>query len=151
MTLAGSGGRTGTSGRRGPPRPGRRGRQRGHRGHRGQAAVELALALPVVVLFMLMVVQVGLIVRDQVLVVHAAREAAREAAVEPDPAAAQRAAAASSGLNPDRLQVTVRGRAEPGSRAEVEARYRVPTAVPLVGPLLGEVEVSARATMRVER
>ena len=48
--------------------------------------MELALVLPLVVALLLAVVQVGLIVRDQVLVVHAAREAAREAAVDPDPA-----------------------------------------------------------------
>ena len=69
---------------------------RWRRGDEGQAAVELALVLPLVVALLLAVVQVGLIVRDQVLVVHAAREAAREAAVDPDPAAALRAAASGS-------------------------------------------------------
>ena len=61
------------------------------RGDRGQAMVETALVLPLVVLFLLAVVQVGLVVRAQVLVTHAAREAARAAAVDPDPAAAGRA------------------------------------------------------------
>src|SRR5207247_8954779 len=63
----------------------------------GQAAVELALVLPLVALLLLVLVQVGLVVRDQVLVVHAAREAAREAAVDAAPEAARRAAEASSG------------------------------------------------------
>ena len=40
---------------------------------RGQAAVELALALPLVALLLLAVVQVGLVVRDQVLTTPAAR------------------------------------------------------------------------------
>ena len=48
---------------------------------RGQSTVEFALVLPLVVMVLLLVVQVGLVVRDQVLVVHAAREAARAAAV----------------------------------------------------------------------
>ena len=41
---------------------------------RGQAVVELALALPLLVLFLLTVVQLTVVVRDQLAVVHAARE-----------------------------------------------------------------------------
>ena len=40
---------------------------------RGQSTVEVALLLPFVALLLLAVVQVGLVARDQVLVVHAAR------------------------------------------------------------------------------
>ena len=50
-------------------------------GEDGQAAVELVLVLPVVLLALLMVVQLGVLVRSQVLVVHAAREGARAAAI----------------------------------------------------------------------
>jgi Flp pilus assembly protein TadG len=121
------------------------------RGDEGQAAVELALVLPLVVALMLAVVQVALIVRDQVLVVHAAREAAREAAVDPDPAAARRAAAEGSGLRASRLRVEVTGRGAPGSRVRVEVRYRAATDVPLVGAVLGELNLSGAAAMRVEQ
>lgn len=117
----------------------------------GQAAVELALVLPLVAVVLLAVVQVGLLVRDQVLVVHAAREAAREAAVEPAPAASRRAALAGSGLDGNRLDVHVTGRAGPGSRVRVEVKYRSPTRVPLVGAAVGDVSLDATATMRVER
>ena len=117
----------------------------------GQAAVELALVLPLVVALLLAVVQVGLVVRDQVLVVHAAREAAREAAVDPDPAAARRAAAEGSGLQVARLQVTVSERGGPGSRVRVDVSYKAPTDVPLVGAALGSLTLHASATMRVEQ
>lgn len=117
---------------------------------RGQSSVEVALLLPFVALLLLAVVQVGLVVRDQVLVVHAAREAARAAAVDPAGAAAADAAAAATALVPSRLDVAVSGRGEPGSRVEVVVRYRSVTAVPLVGRLVGDVTVSGRATMRVE-
>ena len=40
--------------------------------------------LPLVVFGLLAILQVGLVVRDQVAVVHAAREAARAASVDPD-------------------------------------------------------------------
>ena len=124
---------------------------RRRRGDAGQAAVELALVLPLVVALLLAAVQVGLIVRDQVLVVHAAREAAREAAVDPDPAAAKRAAVEGSGLRASRLRVTLTGRGAPGSRVRVEVRYRAATDVPLVGAALGEVTLTGAVTMRVEQ
>jgi Flp pilus assembly protein TadG len=123
----------------------RRGREDG-----GQAAVELALVLPLVALLLLVLVQVGLVVRDQVLVVHAAREGARQAAVDPDPAALRRAAVDASGLDSGRVRVEMTGRGAAGSRVRVEVRYRASTDVPLAGVLLGDVSLEADATMRVE-
>lgn len=120
------------------------------RGQDGQAAVELALCLPLVVALALALLQVTLVVRDQVLLTHAAREAVREAAVSPDAGAAREAALAGARLDPDRLEVEVRGRGGPGSRVTVVVRYRSPTAVPLIGPLVGDVHLSAAAAMRVE-
>jgi Flp pilus assembly protein TadG len=113
--------------------------------------VELALVLPLVLLLLLGMVQLGLLVRDQILVVHAAREAAREAAVDPAPDAARQAAAASSTLDGSRLTVTTSGRGAAGSRVRVEVAYKAPTAVPLLGSALGDLTLRATATMRVER
>ena len=120
-------------------------------GDEGQAAVELALVLPLVAVVLLAVVQVGLLVRDQVLVVHAAREAARAAAVDPAAEAPREAAVAGSGLEPDRLAVAVSGRGGAGSRVRVEIRYRAASRVPIVGAAVEDVTLSANATMRVER
>ncbi len=116
----------------------------------GQSTVELALLLPVVVLLLLAVLQVGLLGRDVLLVAHAAREAARASAVEADPGAARRAALAASGLTDERLDVRVRGRDGPGSRVEVVVTYRSPTTVPLVGRFLGDRTLRSAVTMRVE-
>ena len=113
--------------------------------------MELALVLPLVVMLLLSVVQLGLLVRDQILVVHAAREAAREAAVDPAPDAPRRAAVASSSLSDDRLTVASTGRGAAGSRVKVEVTYRAPTAVPLLGAAVGDLTLRASATMRVER
>jgi Flp pilus assembly protein TadG len=113
--------------------------------------VELALVLPLVVMLLLAVVQLGLLVRDQILVVHAAREAAREAAVDPAPDAPRRAALASSTLAESRISVTSTGRGAAGSRVRVEVTYRAPTAVPILGSALGDLTLRASATMRVER
>jgi hypothetical protein len=117
----------------------------------GQAAVELALVLPLVVAMALAVVQVALVARDQILVTHAAREGAREAAVEADAALVRDAVLAGSRLDAARLTVEVGPRGAPGGRVEVAVRYRSPTDVPLVGPLVGDVTLGDRAIMRVER
>ena len=116
----------------------------------GQAATEVALVLPVIAVLALLLVQAGLVVRDQVLVVHAAREAARAAAVDPDPQAARQAAERSARLAPSRLIVEAGPRGEPGEPVHVEVRYRSPTDLPLIGPLLGDITLTADATMRTE-
>ena len=118
-------------------------------GERGQAAAELALVLPFVGLLLLVVVQVAVVVRDQVLVVHAAREAAREAAVDPDPAAARRAALRSAPLVAGRLRLTTQSGGRAGMVA-VEVRYAAATDVPLAGLLLPDVTLRASAAMRKE-
>ena len=124
-------------------------RQRQH-AERGQAVVELALTIPLVVLLLLAVVQLGLVVRDQILVVHAAREAARVGAVDPDPDAPLRAAVRSSDLSEDRIEVESGARGGEGSTLRVTVHYISPTEVPLVGAFLPDVRLRAVAAIRVE-
>ena len=107
--------------------------------------------LPLVALLLLALVQVAVVARDQVLVAHAAREAVRAAAVDPDVDAARRAAEQAGPLAADRLGVEVTGRDGVGSRVRVVVRYTVPTRLPLVGRSLDDVTLTASATMRVER
>lgn len=116
----------------------------------GQSVVELALVLPVLMVLCLVVLQVGLVVHQHLMVTHAAREAARTAAVDERPGAARQAALDGSDLDENRLAVEVTGRGDAGSRVRVEVRYRAPTDVPLVGPLVGDVGLRAAVTMRVE-
>jgi len=125
-------------------------RQRSRGSERGQATVEVALALPVLVLALLLVVQVALIARAQILVVHAAREAARATAVDGRQGAAERAARATPGLRPARLAVSASARGDPGTTVRVTVRYVAPTDVPLVGAVLGDPELEASVAMRVE-
>ncbi len=121
------------------------------RGERGQASVELVLVLPVVVLALLMVVQLGVLVRSQVLVVHAAREGARAAAVEGGSrAAAVQAAREAPGLDPARLRVDVRSFGTDLPRIGVRVTYRAPTEVALIGPLLGDQTFHEEVVMLVE-
>jgi Flp pilus assembly protein TadG len=114
----------------------------------GQSTVELALVLPVVMALILLVAQVGLVMRDRILVVHAARAAARAAAVGGDAAAA---AVVASHLESSRMVVVV-GRSDVGGQELVQAqvRYRSATSVPLVGSLVGDVVIEESVTMRRE-
>ena len=121
------------------------------RAERGQAAVELALVLPLLALLALALLQVALVVRDQVRVTFGAREGARQAAVEEDEGSVRQAVAASTRLAGDRLEVDVGSRGEPGSRVTVRVAYRAPTDLPLVGRLVGDVHLEGEAAMRVER
>ena len=113
----------------------------------GQATVELALCLPVIVLLGLLLLQVALLARDEVAVVHAAREAARAASVDPDPA---RAEAAAHHVLPG-AHVELGPRPDIGGELTVTVTDRSRTDVPLVGPLLGDPELRASVTIRVER
>lgn len=131
----------------GTDRPGRRPGRPGP--DSGQAAVEVALVLPVVALLLLLVVQAALVVRDQVLVVHAAREAARAAAVDPAAGAPRRAALAAAPLDPARTQVEV-GPGRRGRLVAVTVSYRSATVAPFVGALVPDLVLRGRAAMRRE-
>jgi len=122
-------------------------RRRGARLHArpddGQAAVELALVLPAVVLLLLAIVQFALVARDEVLVVHAAREAARAASVGASgPTAASRVLGGA--------KVSISGGARLGDLVVATVTYRSVTDLPLVGPLIPDPWLSARVTMRSE-
>lgn len=115
-------------------------------GEHGQATVELALALPVVVVLVLGMLQVALVARDQLAVELAAREAARAAAVSADPVAAARLAAERvTSLRP--LQVTVSaGPAE----VTVTVEHANATDVAMVGHVVADVVLRATVTMALE-
>lgn len=116
----------------------------------GQAAVELALVLPFVALLLLAVVQLALIARDQVLTVHAAREGARQAAVDRRPGVAHSAAARGSGLKISDLRTETSYVGGSHGIVTVRVRYSARTDVPLVGPLLPDLPLRAKAAMRAE-
>lgn len=117
---------------------------------RGQAAVETALVLPLILAVALVLVQVGLLVRDHVLVVHAAREAARAAAVDPTTEVARAAAVSATGLDASRLQVETAGSRTTGGLIRVTVAYRPEPAVPIVGRLFPSVTIQETLTVRVE-
>ena len=117
----------------------------------GQSTVELALILPLLAVALLMTIQCGLLARDQIVATHAAREGARVAAVDADPAAVERAVGSAGSLDAGRLTVRVGARGRPGTRVRVEITYRSPVRIPLLRNLVDDVVFRTEATMRVER
>jgi TadE-like protein len=118
---------------------------------RGQATVELALCLPIVLLVLGALVEVGLIAADQLRLWHAAREAARVAVVDPEPAAA-RAAAERGGFEDVDVDIEPEmAQRRSGDPLTVRIAYDRPGAVPFIGSLFERVTLRAGATMRIER
>ncbi len=113
---------------------------------RGQAAVEFALAMPLVAIVALGIVQLVVVARDQLAVEVAAREGARAAAVAAAPAdAAQRGASDAIRLRPLEVRTS-----SSGEQVTVTVTATNPTDVPIIGAVLGDVEVSATVTMARE-
>jgi hypothetical protein len=100
----------------------------------------------------LALVQVGLLVKDQIVVEEAARAGARQAAVTTDDDQARDAAvAAAVSLDPDQLEVAVDREGGAGSAVNVTVIYHAPVDLPLVSWLFpAEVDVTGVATMRQE-
>ena len=118
----------------------------------GTAAVEFALVLPLVLLVILALVQVGVFARDRVLVEAAARAGARAAALADDPAAVAAAAqAAAPGLDADTLAIVTARSGTRGDPVTVSVTYVDPVRVPVVGWLVGgSISLAADATLRQE-
>jgi hypothetical protein len=109
--------------------------------------VEFALVLPLVFGLLMLLVQVGLVGRDELLVVHAARDAIREATLTAD--AADVTLAAQRTLPGSVARIVLRGAV--GEPVEVQVSYVSHTTLPLIGALLPDITVHGESVMRVER
>ena len=118
----------------------------------GSAVVEFALVLPLVLVVALSLVQVGLLVRDRLLIEAAARAGARAAAVEVDIGAVRAAAfAAAPTLDPALTGVQVARQGTQGDPVTVSVSYDEVVHVPVIGWLFGSsIRLVAVATDRQE-
>ena len=114
--------------------------------HRGQAAVELALVMPVVVVFMLLILQVGLVVREQIALIHACGAAARAASIADSPDdAAHFVLAASSVGDGANIAVTTKD-----GMVTVDVVINHPTDLAIVGFFLPDLTLRASATYQLQ-
>ncbi|ACX52170.1 TadE family protein [Ammonifex degensii KC4] len=125
------------------------------REEKGQAAVELALTLPLLLLILFALVEFGRVFFAYLVITNAAREGARLAAVGgSDVAIVDRVKDAAAGLEQGKLQVEVSPSAPDrvsGTTAVVKVSYPVNLLLPLPpGVLPNPVVLKAQASMRVE-
>jgi Flp pilus assembly protein TadG len=118
----------------------------------GSAVVEFALVLPLVLVVALSLVQVGLLVRDRLLIEAAARAGARTAAVDADEGAVRAAAlAAAPELDPTHTGLEIARQGTQGDPVTVSVSYEEIVRVPLIGWLFGSsIRLDATATDRQE-
>ena len=113
---------------------------------RGQAVVELALALPVICVFALFIAQIGLVVRDQVTVIHATGSAARAASISADPVrTAEDAIHSIRYLKDAKVNVEVRD-----GYVTVTISRLSRTDLPLIGLLTPDIGIGASASYRMQ-
>jgi hypothetical protein len=115
---------------------------------RGQATVELAMLLPVVVMVLLVVLQVALVARDRLAVVHSTRVVARTVIVDPSPEAAARSLRAQGGAAASG-RVSLSGSLRPGGLATVTVSMPASRA-PIIGRVVADVTLRERLTVYVE-
>ncbi|RDV84065.1 TadE/TadG family type IV pilus assembly protein [Ammonifex thiophilus] len=125
------------------------------REEKGQAAVELALTLPLLLLILFTLVEFGRVFFAYLVITNAAREGARLAAVGgSDVAIVNRVKDAAAGLEQSKLQVEVSPPASDrvsGATAVVKVSYPINLFLPLPqGILSNPVVLKAQVSMRVE-
>lgn len=121
--------------------------QSGKRPQSGQATVEFALVLVALVSVVWALLTLCLVVRDQVLVTHASREAARTYAVTRSVDAATQAARDRSGLG-NKLEVTVQP--QPDNLARLTVSLGIASRIPLVGRIRPGLQLQSSLITYVE-
>lgn len=134
---------------------------------RGQALIELALALPILLLVLMGIVEFGRIFHANIVVEQAARAGSRVATVNSSLAAIQSAvlnAGGSVSIDPAKVKIyycptpectsTKTSGIQRGDSAVVEVAYEIELITPIIRPFLassdGKYEVKSRMVMRVE-
>jgi Flp pilus assembly protein TadG len=120
------------------------------RNQAGQAVAEFAAVIPLVVLFMVLLVEVGLVMVDQLAVERAAREAARTAAITASPAEIQMAAYHATELSTSHMKVEIGKRPDANGMVRVTVRYQGSVVEPFTGAVLFHPQLHADASMHVE-
>ena len=122
------------------------------RGQQGQELVEYALALPVVLLLLMSILDLGRVVYVYSALHNSVREGARYGIIQPADAAGIETVVRTRavGLNPTELSVFV---SQPDLQTiRVRAAYQFTAVTPIVGVLVGSNQwvVGSQTTMQVE-
>ena len=124
------------------------------RGEEGQAAIELALVLPVLLLITVAVCQVALALNCYMVVTAASREGARRGAETNDINAARKSALGAAGGLPGEgaaVEVTFPEGRSKGSPVVVTVEYRMPLLLPGLERLVSRPSFKRSTVMALER
>jgi hypothetical protein len=123
----------------------------------GQSLVETALVLPVLLLILMGIFDFGRAIFAFNTVSNAAREAARLAIVDQKVSAIEDEAKRSAlGLDPNEVDITFAlpdcpGPVVIGCTAQVKVDYEWQAITPIIGSVVGPIQLSSTTEMRVER
>jgi Flp pilus assembly protein TadG len=114
--------------------------------------VEFALVLPLILVMTLAVVEVGLLVKDRIVLQGSARAGARQAAVSgDDQTIREEVVEAAPSLDPSKLEVDVSRDGGVGTAVTVTVAYHDSVVIPVVAWLFpATIDLSASAVMRQE-
>ena len=123
------------------------------RRQRGQTMVEFAIVLPLLLLLLLAILQLGVVFNNYLTLTDAVRAGARQGAVgrwlaDPSGSAVSRVRTSAAGLDQTRLSVSVTSPWTQGSNVTVSASY--PYSVNLLGLVVKSGSLTSVTTERVE-
>jgi Flp pilus assembly protein TadG len=121
---------------------------------RGQTMTEFALVLPLLVLLLFGVIQLGIAFNNYITLTDAVRAGARKGTVarhlsNPEAAVEAQVRAAGTELDPDDLDINVTSSWQQGADITVSATY--PYSISLLGLVVKTGELTSSTTERVER
>jgi Flp pilus assembly protein TadG len=123
---------------------------------RGQAIVEMAIIVPILVLLLAAIFDIGRVMHDALTITYAAREGARAAAVGKDDAnILARIYAASPSIDPSTMAVDIvpatQAARQPDQQVTVTINHDVTITTPLISAIVpNPFPLTATAVMRVE-
>ncbi|WP_425059622.1 hypothetical protein SCACP_02140 [Sporomusa carbonis] len=126
--------------------------------NRGQAIVETALVLPVIVLLLFAILELGQVINEYLVLTAAAREGARTAAVSDDTAARAAVDDAVAGISKNGLTVKIEypgGKREQGKPVIVTVSKPIEVTTPMIREIIDRAFpvtalITGRSVMRVE-
>lgn len=113
----------------------------------GQSTVEVALLIPLLAVFLMLIIQVGLVAKQYVVVESASRTGARQASVSNSTSeilSKVRYTVPDAKVKIDRPSV-------PGQYLTVKVSDTVESSLPIVGIIFPDITVTGQTTMRVEK
>lgn len=122
------------------------------RGQRGQELVEYALALPIFLLLLMSILDLGRAVYFYSALHNSVREGARYGIIYPDDSAGIEAVVRQKAVGLDPSALTVLSAMPDEDTIQVTVTFQFIAVTPIVGVLLGsnEITLGSRATMHIE-